>query len=110
MTAQSVTPVAAAEQEQPWKNLFGVCAAIGEDFGFNPLWLRIALGVSMLVAPVAVVAVYVWMGVAVLASRALFPKRRRKRASAPALAAVDAPAVATPATRTQQEPELPLAA
>lgn len=104
MTSQTVAP-AAANEDKPWESLFGVCAAVGEDFGFNPLWLRIVLGVSMLWNPVAVVAVYAWMGIAVLASRLLFPNRRK--ALAEPAAAIAAPA---PAADNADEPELPLAA
>ena len=32
----------------PKDHLFGVCAALGEDFGFNPLWLRIGFAVALL--------------------------------------------------------------
>lgn len=105
MTSQTIAP-AAANEDKPWENLFGVCAAIGEDFGFNPLWLRIALGVSMLWNPVAVVAIYAWMGIAVLASRLLFP-HRRKAAAKPAAPAIITPA---PVVSNTDEPELPLAA
>ena len=66
---------------------FGVCQAIGEDFGFNPNWLRLALGVSLLLSPTAVVATYFGAGVLVLASRLIVPVRSRKarlaRAAAP---------------------------
>ena len=57
---------------------FGVCQAIGEDFGFNPNWLRLALGVSLLLSPTAVVATYFGAGVLVLASRLIVPVRSRK--------------------------------
>lgn len=105
MTAQTTTPVAAVDQEQPWENLFGVCAAIGEDLGINPLWLRIALGVSVLFNPIAAAVVYAWMALAVLASRALFPKRRKARPAAlAAVTPLPKPAAAEP------QHELPLAA
>lgn len=56
---------------------FGVCEAIGEDFGFNPLFLRVAFGVSVLWNPVAVLVAYFGLGVIVLASRLLFPNPKR---------------------------------
>ena len=56
--------------------MLGVCEGLGEDFGFNPFWLRVALGVGVLWNPVAVIAAYLALGVGVLASRLLFPKRR----------------------------------
>lgn len=55
---------------------FGVCEALGEDFGFNPLWLRLALAFGVFWNPVAVVVGYLAVGVAVLLSRLLFPSRR----------------------------------
>lgn len=51
----------------------GICEALGQDLGFNANWLRIALGVGVLFAPVAVLATYALLGLAVVVSRALFP-------------------------------------
>jgi phage shock protein PspC (stress-responsive transcriptional regulator) len=56
--------------------LLGVCAAIGEDFGFNPTWLRIALAVLLLASPKIVIGAYLALGVAVVLSRLLFPNPR----------------------------------
>lgn len=53
--------------------IFGVCEGIGEDFGFNPLYLRAVLAAMLLVNPVAVVATYAVLAVAVLVSRRLYP-------------------------------------
>src|SRR5688572_3979116 len=61
--------------------LLGVCEAIGEDFGFNPLYLRVALGVMMIWAPVAVITAYVAAGAVVLLSRLVFPKPRHAGAA-----------------------------
>ena len=54
----------------------GVCEALGEDFGINPLWLRIGFGVSLLFNPVAVLAAYLGAGVIVLLSRLIAPNPR----------------------------------
>jgi phage shock protein PspC (stress-responsive transcriptional regulator) len=35
---------------------FGVCEALGEDFGFNPFYLRLALGVGLIWNPLAMIA------------------------------------------------------
>lgn len=59
------------------EHIFGVCAAIGQDFGFSPTWLRIALGLALLFNPVAVLAGYAVAGAIVAASRLLYPNRRR---------------------------------
>ncbi|HWT13837.1 MAG TPA: PspC domain-containing protein [Allosphingosinicella sp.] len=55
---------------------FGVCAGLGEDFGFNPLYLRVALGVSLLWSPVAVLAAYAAGAVLVVISRLIVPNPR----------------------------------
>ena len=57
-------------------NLFGVCAAIGEDFGFDPFWLRIALAVGVIASPVAVLIGYAAAAVIVVLSRVLVRDRR----------------------------------
>ncbi|HTU11237.1 MAG TPA: PspC domain-containing protein [Allosphingosinicella sp.] len=62
----------------------GVCQAIGEDFGFNPTWLRLAFAVPVLFAPVAALAAYLALGVIVLLSRLLAPRPRRAAKAAPA--------------------------
>jgi phage shock protein C len=66
-------------------NLLGICNALGEDFGFNPLWLRIALGAGILWNPLAVVGAYLALGVVVLATRWFFPDRKPAEQPAPAL-------------------------
>lgn len=58
-------------------NLFGICAAVGEDFGFNPNWLRVAFGVGLLFNLEGVIAAYFALGAIVLVSRLLVPVRRR---------------------------------
>ena len=56
--------------------IFGVCEAIGEDFGFNPTFLRIPFAASVLWSPVMAIAAYFAVGAVVLASRLLFPKAK----------------------------------
>jgi phage shock protein PspC (stress-responsive transcriptional regulator) len=53
--------------------ILGVCEAIGEDFGFNPTFLRVPLAASVLYSPLWAVGVYLGLGLVVLASRLLFP-------------------------------------
>lgn len=55
--------------------IFGVCAAIAEDFGLNPDWLRMAFAGALLFALEGVLAAYAAAGAIVLASRLLFPNR-----------------------------------
>lgn len=107
MTVQTAITAAAAQQEKPWENLFGVCAAIGEDLGFNPLWLRIALGVGVLFNPVAVAVTYAWLALAVLVSRVIFPKRKAQPTASVAVLPTS-PAASKP--HAEVAPELPLAA
>ncbi len=82
---------------------FGVCEALGQDLRFNPLPLRLALGIGVLWNPVVVLATYAALAVMVLASRLLFPAPRP--APAPAAAQQDGP----PAM-IEAEPEFALAA
>lgn len=53
--------------------LFGACEAIGQDFRFNPNWLRLAVAVSLLVFPVATLVTYFGAAIVVLVSRLIFP-------------------------------------
>jgi phage shock protein PspC (stress-responsive transcriptional regulator) len=56
--------------------ILGVCEAIGEDFGFNPVLLRIPLAASVIWLPYLAFGVYFALGAVVLASRLLFPARK----------------------------------
>jgi phage shock protein PspC (stress-responsive transcriptional regulator) len=56
--------------------ILGICEAIGEDFGFNPIFLRIPLAASVIWNPTFSIAAYVALGLGVLASRLLFPKAK----------------------------------
>ncbi len=53
---------------------FGVCQGLGEDLGFNPNILRIALPVLGFFWPVATIAGYLAAGVLVFATRWFFPE------------------------------------
>ncbi|WP_265562867.1 PspC domain-containing protein [Sphingomicrobium arenosum] len=55
--------------------IFGICQALGEDFGFNPNILRVALILPLFWFPVEVAITYVGLGLVVLASRLLFKDR-----------------------------------
>lgn len=69
--------------------ILGVCEAIGEDFGFNPLFLRVPLAAIVLVSVQWAVAAYLALGAVVLASRLLFP-RPKLVATSDAMAVVPA--------------------
>lgn len=56
-------------------SLFGACQAIGQDFGFNPFFLRLGfLGLGFFSIP-ASIAAYALLGVGVAGSRWLFPAK-----------------------------------
>ncbi len=54
---------------------FGVCEAIGQDFGFNPNWLRVAFAVPLIYSPVLAIAAYIVVGLIVAASHFAFPRK-----------------------------------
>jgi phage shock protein PspC (stress-responsive transcriptional regulator) len=67
----------------------GVCEGLGEDFGFNPVYLRVAFAVPLIIDPLMTLAAYGALGVVVLLSRLVFPNRAFKKTMAgePALVA-----------------------
>jgi len=64
--------------------IFGVCEGLGEDFGFNPVFLRIPLAAMVIWNPLVAFGSYFGLGAVVLASRLLFPRPKADQASAPA--------------------------
>ena len=63
--------------------LLGVCQALGDDFGINPLWLRIGFAVALLWNPPVVLAAYLGAGLVVLAARLAAPEPRRTAPAEP---------------------------
>jgi phage shock protein C len=63
--------------------IFGVCEGVGEDFGFNPIFLRVPLAAGVLWSPVLAIGAYLALGVLVLASRILFPRSKDRSATVP---------------------------
>lgn len=74
MTAQAQTNLLLRHD-----TILGVCEAIGQDFGFNPNWLRIAFCAPIYWNPAVVVGVYLALGVLVAATRYAFPDRHAAR-------------------------------
>ena len=72
---------------------FGVCQALGDDLGFSPDILRVALALGLFWNPWAVAAAYACMAVLVLLSRLAFPERQ-VAAEEPALEGANDEAVA----------------
>jgi phage shock protein PspC (stress-responsive transcriptional regulator) len=67
--------------------ILGVCEAIGEDFGFNPVILRVAFAGGLYFSPIGVIGLYLGLGLAVALSRWLYPVPSATPAAAtPALA------------------------
>jgi phage shock protein C len=60
--------------------ILGVCEGIGEDFGFNPIFLRIPLAAMVIVNALWAFGAYFALGAVVLASRLLFPNRAASEA------------------------------
>ncbi|MEO6224483.1 MAG: PspC domain-containing protein [Sphingomicrobium sp.] len=56
--------------------ILGVCEAVGEDFGFNPMLLRVPFAASVLWSPTWAIVAYFALGAVVLASRLLAPKSK----------------------------------
>ena len=84
--------------------IFGVCEAIGEDFGFNPVLLRVPFAASVLISPTWAIGAYLTLGAIVLLSRVLFPKQRSVAEPVESIEAVET------ASSQAATSELPLAA
>ncbi len=82
--------------------IFGVCEALGEDFGFNPNILRALIGAGLLFDPMMAAATYGVGAVLVTVSRLLVPDLPKEAETAQPQADV--------AGNRQDEEELPLAA
>jgi len=55
--------------------ILGVCEAIGQDFGFDPLWLRLAFIPPMFFSPTLTTAAYLGLGLVVAATRYFAPNK-----------------------------------
>ncbi|MBA3525818.1 MAG: PspC domain-containing protein [Sphingomonas sp.] len=53
--------------------ILGVCEAIGQDFSFNPIYLRLAFAGLFYFHPLMVVATYLALGAGVALARWLYP-------------------------------------
>jgi phage shock protein PspC (stress-responsive transcriptional regulator) len=87
---------------------FGVCEALGEDFGFPPILLRLPLGIAVLWNPVIILSAYFGAGILIFLTRRLYPNARRAAAAQPAAAGAPAPVAGQ--ARGEMEPELLAAA
>lgn len=55
--------------------ILGVCEALGQDFGFNPTWLRLAFIAPIFFAPYAAVGAYLGLGLIVAGARFMAPTK-----------------------------------
>jgi phage shock protein C len=71
--------------------ILGVCEGLGEDFGFNPVLLRVPFAAAVLWSPMIAVAAYFALGAVVLVSRLLAPRSESPAAQSatPALSAAN---------------------
>lgn len=58
--------------------ILGVCEAIGQDFGFNPVFLRVPFAASVILSPTWAIGSYFALGLAVLLSRLLAPSTKAR--------------------------------
>jgi phage shock protein PspC (stress-responsive transcriptional regulator) len=89
MTTAATNPTAFASDEHAALPLrgdtfLGICEAIGQDFGFNPNFLRVPLATLILWDPKIVIGAYLALGVVVAISRFFYPAAHRPAAAAPA--------------------------
>lgn len=59
----------------------GTCQAVGDDLGFHPDWLRVAIALPLLWMPIWSVGAYLGLTLVVVASRLIFPIRRTAAAA-----------------------------
>ena len=80
--------------------MFGVCQGLGEELGVPPLFFRLAFAVALFFSPMAVIATYLGLGLALALFRWAFP---------PAGAAVpEAPVIAPAAHGDNDDDAMPL--
>lgn len=85
MSATNANPAATPKHE-----IFGVCRRLGEDFGFHPNILRVAMAIGLIWSIEGVAFAYLAMAAIVVASRLLSPEPKqatKTAAEAPAHAA-----------------------
>lgn len=93
---------------------FGTFEGLGQDFGINPLWLRLAFVAPLFFFPIATIAAYLGLSAVVLATRLVFPDRAvatTTAAQTPVSADSADDKVEMPAARpTERKAEMALAA
>ena len=69
-----------APADSPRDNLFGICHTLGDTFGFNPLFLRVALLVGVMLNAEVTLIAYFAAGIAVTVAK-LATRSGSKRAA-----------------------------
>lgn len=100
--AATAQPIATQNRSTPLilrnDTMLGVCTGLGEEFGFNPNYLRVLIASLFLVSFKIAIGIYLALGLALAVGRLLFPSRRDAAAGAvsaqPTAEANDAQAVA----------------
>lgn len=59
--------------------MLGVCTGLGDDFGFNPNYLRVLIASLFLVSFKIAIGIYLALGLALAIGRLLFPSRREAK-------------------------------
>ena len=70
---QNVAHEAEIEESTRPDSLFGICEAVGNQLGFNPFYLRVALIGLLFFGPAYMIGGYVGLGLIVGVSHLLFP-------------------------------------
>jgi phage shock protein PspC (stress-responsive transcriptional regulator) len=84
--------------------ILGACEGIGEDFGINAHFIRVGLAVMLFWSPVAALATYAALALAVFIARRLYP------VATPAAASADSTPVPAAALHGQNDQPMELAA
>lgn len=75
-----------APADSPRDNLFGICHALGEIFGFDPLYLRVVLLVVVMLNAEAALIAYFGAGIAVMVAKLATRSAGKRAAKAKLLA------------------------
>ena len=77
LTASYKEQIMTNQTPLPLRNdtILGVCEAIGQDFGFNPLWLRLAFGAPVFISPMYAIGAYLLLGAIVATTRYFSPNK-----------------------------------
>lgn len=74
--------------------MLGVCTGLGQEFGFNPNYLRVAIASLFLVSFKIAIGLYLALGIALMIGKLLVPAKRAAKASVqPQIEANDAEAL-----------------